>query len=99
VVVSASQENIARPLVRVGWNAGGQPVTPYEVDMSGEPEELTLSCVLGPGVPSRAVEPPPLPTRPDPSAEVLAEKRAERARREAQAMMARTPRSRVSRTR
>src|SRR3954464_7106585 len=85
VVVSAPPENIARPLVRVGWNAGGRPVTPYAVDMSGEPGELTLSCVVGPGVPSREVEPPPLPTRPDPSAEVLAEKRAERARREAEA--------------
>src|SRR4051794_19950872 len=52
VVVSAPPENIARPLVRVGWNAGGRPVTPYEVDMSGEPDELTLSCVLGTGVPS-----------------------------------------------
>src|SRR3954467_1222049 len=40
VVVSAPPENIARPLVRVGWNAGGRPVTPYEVDMSGEPDEL-----------------------------------------------------------
>jgi HD-GYP domain-containing protein (c-di-GMP phosphodiesterase class II) len=99
VVSSVPPENLRRPLVRVGWSAGGQPVTPYEVDLSGEPEELTLSCVLAPGVPTRDIEPPPLPARPEPSAEVLAEKRAERARREAQAMAARTPRTRVSRTR
>jgi HD-GYP domain-containing protein (c-di-GMP phosphodiesterase class II) len=99
VVVSVPPDNLGRPLVRVAWSASGQAVTPYEVDMSGEPDELTLSCVLGPGVPRRDVEPPPLPARPEPSAEVLAEKRAERARREAQAVLASTPRSRVSRTR
>jgi HD-GYP domain-containing protein (c-di-GMP phosphodiesterase class II) len=99
VVASVPPENLTRPLVRVGWNAAGQAVTPYEVDMAGEPERLTLSCVLGPGVPTRDNEPPPLPARPEPSAEVLSEKRAERARREARAAVAGTSRSRVSRTR
>ena len=99
VVASVPPENLGRPLVRVGWNASGQPVAPYEVDMAGEPDSLTLSCVLGPGVPARGAAEPPLPTRPEPSAEVLAEKRAERARREAQALVAGAPRSRVTRTR
>src|SRR4051795_8261596 len=78
VVVAAPAENMQRPLVRVGWAESGQPVTPYEVDLAGEPDELTLSCVPGAGVPSRDVEPPPLPARPEPSSEVLAAKRAER---------------------
>jgi hypothetical protein len=99
VVAAVSQENVTRPLVRVGWDPSGRPVSPYEVDLAAEPDELTLSCVRGPGVPARDVEPPPLPARPEPSAEVLAEKRAERARREARAVVARTSRSRVSRLR
>src|SRR3954468_6632638 len=33
VVASASAENLARPFVRVAWDGGGRPVTPYEVDM------------------------------------------------------------------
>src|SRR4051794_27527891 len=100
IVASVPAEDLTRPVVRVAWSPGGQPVTPYEVDMAAEPsEELTLSCVPGPGVPSRDIEPPPLPARPEPSAEVLAEKRAERARREAQALTDRAPRSRVTRIR
>jgi HD-GYP domain-containing protein (c-di-GMP phosphodiesterase class II) len=99
VVAAVSQENVTRPLVRVGWDPSGRPVSPYEVDLAAEPDELTLSCVRGPGVPARDVEPPPLPARPEPSAEVLAEKRAERARREARAVVAGTSRSRVSRLR
>src|SRR3954463_6217126 len=85
IVASVPGDDLSRPVVRVAGSAGGQPVTPYELEMASEPDELTLSCVLGPGVPKRSVEPPPLPTWPEPSAEVLAEKRAERARREAQA--------------
>src|SRR3954447_16514699 len=99
VVAAVPPENLQRPLVRVGWDPSGRPVSHYEVDLADEPDELTLSCVLGPGVPKRSVEPPPLPTWPEPSAEVLAEKRAERARREAQAVLAGAPRSRVTRTR
>jgi HD-GYP domain-containing protein (c-di-GMP phosphodiesterase class II) len=100
VVAAVDSENLQRPLVRVGWDASGRPVSPYEVDLAGPAqEELMLSCVLGPGVPPRDIEPPPLPARPEPSAEVLAEKRAERARREAQAVVASTSRSRVTRTR
>src|SRR3954470_9190041 len=75
IVASVPADDLARPVVRVAWSEGGQPVTPYEIDLASEPE-LTLSCVLGPGVPAPSVEPPPLPTWPQPSAEVLAEKRA-----------------------
>jgi hypothetical protein len=99
VVAAVPAENMQRPLVRVGWDPSGRAVSHYEVDLTAEPDELTLSCVLGPGVPPRDVEPPPLPARPEPSAEVLAEKRAERARREAQAVLAGTSRSRVTRIR
>jgi HD-GYP domain-containing protein (c-di-GMP phosphodiesterase class II) len=99
VVAAVPAENMQRPLVRVGWDPSGRAVSHYEVDLAAEPDELTLSCVLGPGVPPRDVEPPPLPARPEPSAEVLAEKRAERARREAQAVLAGTSRSRVTRIR
>src|SRR3954451_20192580 len=98
IVASVPPSDLTRPVVRVAWREGGQPVTPYEIDMASEPE-LTLSCVLGPGVPAPSVEPPPLPTWPQPSAEVLAEKRAERARQEARAALAGTSRSRVSRIR
>src|SRR4051795_10807126 len=78
VVVAAPAENMQRPLVRVGFEAGGRAVSPYELDTTTEKDELTLSCVPGAGVPSRDVEPPPLPARPEPSSEVLAAKRAER---------------------
>jgi HD-GYP domain-containing protein (c-di-GMP phosphodiesterase class II) len=77
VVVSVEQEDLTRPLVRVGWDAGGREVAPYELDTSAAPE-LTLSCVAGPGVPARDAEPPPLPSRPEPSAEVLAAAREAR---------------------
>jgi HD-GYP domain-containing protein (c-di-GMP phosphodiesterase class II) len=66
VVASVPVEKLDRPLVRIGWTAGGQEVAPYEVDMGAEPDELTLSCVAAPGVPSREQEPPPQPTRPEP---------------------------------
>jgi HD-GYP domain-containing protein (c-di-GMP phosphodiesterase class II) len=99
VVAAVPPENLTRPLVRVGWDPSGRPVSHYEVDLAAETDELTVSCVRGPGVPARDVEPPPLPARPEPSAEVLAEKRAERARREARAVVAGTSRSRVSRLR
>src|SRR3954453_18444509 len=76
IVASVPPSDLTRPVVRVAWSEGGQPVTPYEIDLASEPE-LTLSWVLGPGVPAPSVDPPPLPTWPQPSAEVLAEKRAE----------------------
>jgi HD-GYP domain-containing protein (c-di-GMP phosphodiesterase class II) len=77
VVAAVPPENLTRPLVRVGWNAAGQPVSHYDVDMAREPEELTLSCV---GVSAHDAEPPPLPSRPEPSAEVRAAARDARAR-------------------
>jgi HD-GYP domain-containing protein (c-di-GMP phosphodiesterase class II) len=88
VVVSVSQEDLTRPLVRVGWDAGGREVSPYEVD-TREVAGLTLTCVTGRDAPSSDAEPPPLPTRPEPSAEVLA------AAREARATPARVTRSRA----
>jgi HD-GYP domain-containing protein (c-di-GMP phosphodiesterase class II) len=77
VVAAVPPENLMRPLVRVGWNAAGQPVSHYDVDMAREPEELTLSCVA---VSAHDAEPPPLPSRPEPSAEVRAAARDARAR-------------------
>jgi HD-GYP domain-containing protein (c-di-GMP phosphodiesterase class II) len=88
VVASAPQEDLSRPVVRVGWDAVGRQVAPYEVDTRDAPE-LTVACVAAPGVPSREAEPPPLPTRPEPSPAMLAEA-AEHVTR---------ARSRVSRTR
>jgi HD-GYP domain-containing protein (c-di-GMP phosphodiesterase class II) len=67
VVASVAQEDLSRPLVRIGWDAGGREVTPYEIDMKTASDELSLSCVAAPGVPSREEEPPPLPTRPEPA--------------------------------
>jgi HD-GYP domain-containing protein (c-di-GMP phosphodiesterase class II) len=94
VVVSVPPEDLDRPVVRVGWDASGRDVAPYELDLSQSPE-MTLSCVAGPGVAGREVE-PPLPTRPEPSAEVLAAAQEARA---ARAMKPVGSRSRVSRTR
>jgi HD-GYP domain-containing protein (c-di-GMP phosphodiesterase class II) len=65
VVASVPPEKLEFPVVRIGWDAGGREVSPYEVDMAAE-SELTVSCVPAPGVPSREEEPPPLPTRPEP---------------------------------
>jgi HD-GYP domain-containing protein (c-di-GMP phosphodiesterase class II) len=96
VVASVPSEDLSRPVVRVGWNASGRPVSHYEVDMAREPKELTLSCVLGPGVVAHR-ESPPLPTRPEPSEEVLAAGREARAARAAGGTRRRTSRSRAGR--
>jgi HD-GYP domain-containing protein (c-di-GMP phosphodiesterase class II) len=67
VVVSAPPNKLDRPVVRVGWDAGGAQVSPYEIDTAEDPE-LTLDCVpphSETGEPER--DPPPLPTRPEPA--------------------------------
>jgi HD-GYP domain-containing protein (c-di-GMP phosphodiesterase class II) len=86
VVASAPPEDLTRPVVRVGWNAGGRQVAPYEVDLR-ESTELTLACVAPSGVPTRDE-----PSRPEPSPEVQAAARVARAKPAGS-------RSRVSRTR
>src|SRR3954470_20501624 len=88
VVVSVPQSDLTRPLVRVAWEPGGQRVSPYELDTATEPD-LEVTCVTTKGTTSREEEPPPLPSRPEPTPDVLA---AAREAREAAA----TPR-RVSR--
>jgi HD-GYP domain-containing protein (c-di-GMP phosphodiesterase class II) len=88
VVVSVPQDNLTRPLVRIGWDPGGRSVSPYELDTADEPE-LEVTCVTARGKSSREEEAPPLPSRPEPTPDVLA---AAREAREAAA----TPR-RVSR--
>jgi hypothetical protein len=66
VVASVPADNLTRPVVRIAWDGRGKSVSPYEVDVASEPDDLTLTCVAGPGVPSREEEPPPLPSRPEP---------------------------------
>src|SRR4051812_20235970 len=78
VVVSAPAENLTRPLVRVGWDRGGRSVSPYELDTATEPG-LEVACVPARGKSSREEGPPPLPSRPEPSADVLAAAREARA--------------------
>jgi HD-GYP domain-containing protein (c-di-GMP phosphodiesterase class II) len=78
VVVSVPPADLTRPLVRVGWEAGGRSVTPYELDTANEPD-LEITCVTGRGTSSREEEPPPLPSRPEPTPEVLAAAREARA--------------------
>jgi hypothetical protein len=70
VVASVPPDNLDVPVVRVGWEVGGAEVSPYEVDLSSEPD-LSISCVAGPGAVEVEHLPPLLPTRPEPSAEVL----------------------------
>ena len=71
IVVSAGTDRLERPRVRIAWESGRRPVAPYEIEMGSESDDLTLECVALPGTPSRYDEPPPLPTRPEPSPEVL----------------------------
>jgi hypothetical protein len=67
VVVSVPQTSLDRPVVRVGWDPRGNTVSPYELDMATEPDELALTCVAAPGVPEHnEPPPPPMPTRPEP---------------------------------
>jgi hypothetical protein len=70
--------DLTRPLVRVGWAAGSRAVTPYELDTANEPD-LEITCVTARGTSSRDEEPPPLPSRPEPTPEVLAAVREARA--------------------
>src|SRR3954447_2297753 len=63
VVVSVPQKDLTRPLVRVGWEAGGRSVTPYELETANEPD-LEITCVTTKGTTPREEEPPPLPSRP-----------------------------------
>jgi hypothetical protein len=90
VVASVSPGDLDRPLVRVGWDARGREVAPYSVDLAAEPPELTVSCVPAPGVKPRHEDPPPLPTRPEPSAEVRAAAAARDARPAARRRVTRT---------
>jgi HD-GYP domain-containing protein (c-di-GMP phosphodiesterase class II) len=65
VVATVPPDNLERPVVRVGWDARGAEVTPYELDTAEEPG-LTLECVAhvaAPGTPDPEL--PPLPSRPD----------------------------------
>jgi HD-GYP domain-containing protein (c-di-GMP phosphodiesterase class II) len=78
VVVSVPQTDLTRPLVRIGWEAGGRAVSPYELDTADEPD-LEITCLTARGTSSREEEPPPLPSRPEPSPEVLAAAREARA--------------------
>jgi HD-GYP domain-containing protein (c-di-GMP phosphodiesterase class II) len=93
VVVSVEQKDLTRPLVRVAWEPGGQRVSPYELDTATEPD-LEITCVTTRGTTSREEEPPPLPSRPEPTPEVLA---AAREAREAAAAPHRLSRSRAAR--
>jgi HD-GYP domain-containing protein (c-di-GMP phosphodiesterase class II) len=80
VVASVPADNLDRPLVRIGWDARGNTVAPYEVDIAKEPDEMTLMCVAAPGVPSREEEPPPQPTRPEPAVVAAPRRRVSRER-------------------
>src|SRR3954471_22549624 len=93
VVVSVPQTDLTRPVVRIGWEAGGRSVSPYELDTATEPE-LEVTCVTTKGTTSREEEPPPLPSRPEPTPEVLA---AAREAREAAAVPLRASRRRAAR--
>ena len=78
VVVSVPQNDLTRPLVRIGWGPGGRAVAPYELDTATEPE-LEITCVTSKGKSSREEKPPPLPSRPEPTPDVLAAAREARA--------------------
>src|SRR3954451_4657809 len=77
VVVSVPQDNLTRPLVRIGWDPGGRSVSPYELDTADEPE-LEVTCVTARGKSSREEEAPPLPSRPEPPPDVPAPAREAR---------------------
>jgi HD-GYP domain-containing protein (c-di-GMP phosphodiesterase class II) len=71
VVASVPPNDLTRPVVRIGWDKAGRRVSHYELDTAAEPE-LTLACVTAKGTTSREEEPPPMPTRPEPTADALA---------------------------
>jgi HD-GYP domain-containing protein (c-di-GMP phosphodiesterase class II) len=64
VVASVPSDKIDRPIVRVGWDAAGNTVTPFEIDTRKQPD-LTIACVAASGKVPRDEPPPPMPTRPD----------------------------------
>ncbi|HEY0632824.1 MAG TPA: HD domain-containing phosphohydrolase, partial [Thermoleophilaceae bacterium] len=82
VVVSVPQDDLTRPVVRVGWEAGGRTVSPYELDTADAPE-LSLACVTAKGTTSREEDPPPLPTRPEPTPTEIVDAREAREARQA----------------
>jgi HD-GYP domain-containing protein (c-di-GMP phosphodiesterase class II) len=82
VVVSVPQNDLTRPLVRIGWEAGGRTVSPYELDTADTPE-LSLACVTAKGTTSREEDPPPLPTRPEPTPTEIVDAREAREARQA----------------
>jgi HD-GYP domain-containing protein (c-di-GMP phosphodiesterase class II) len=79
VVVSVPQDDLTRPIVRVGWDPTGRAVSHYELDTATEPG-LAITCVTNKGTTSREQEeePPPLPSRPEPTADMLAAAREAR---------------------
>src|SRR3954469_4689942 len=77
VVVSVPQDNLTRPLVRIGWGRRGRPVAPHALGGATEPE-LEVACVTARGKSSREEESPPLPSRPEPTPDVLAAAREAR---------------------
>src|SRR5256714_832199 len=84
VVVSVPQTDLTRPVVRVGWDASGRAVSHYELDTATEPG-LEVVCVTTKGTTSREEEPPPLPTRPEPTPTELFDAREAREARQAEA--------------
>src|SRR3954454_5252178 len=82
VVVSVPQSDLTRPLVRVGFEAGGRAVSPYELDTATEPE-LEVTCVTARGKSSREEASPPLPSRPEPTPTDLYDAREARETRQA----------------
>ena len=82
VVVSVPQADLTRPVVRVGWEPDGRAVSPYELDTATEPA-LEITCVTTKGSSSREEDPPPLPTRPEPTPTELFDAREAREARQA----------------
>jgi HD-GYP domain-containing protein (c-di-GMP phosphodiesterase class II) len=80
VVVSVPQTDLTRPLVRIGWEADGRTVSPYEFDTATDPS-LDVRCITTRGTTSDDEKPPPMPSRPEPTAEVLEAAREMRAAR------------------
>src|SRR5204863_514365 len=48
VVVSVPQNDLTRPLVRIGWGPGGRPVAPYELDTATEPGPSSSAAAPSP---------------------------------------------------
>src|SRR5205814_2164230 len=56
VVVSVPQNDLTRPVERIGWDPGGRAVSHYEFDTATEPD-LELACITAKGTSSREEEP------------------------------------------